>query len=213
MIRRVACRRWGWPERLTLALLALAAALGLALLAGRFLTPYTPYGTTYDARPAAPALSGTDQDGRPFALASLRGKTVALFFGFTHCPNVCPLTLTYLERARQALPARERENFQIVLVSVDPARDTPAKLRDYVRFFGPGVTGVNVPEPGLKKVAADYAVWYTKTAVRSVSDYNVDHTSAVILVDRSGRRRLVWDSAQLPDLPKVEVDLRRVLRE
>lgn len=204
--------RWGWPEGLTLALLTLAAAL-LFLLGTRFLTPYTPYGTTYDAPPAAPALSGTDQDGRSFSLASLRGQTVALFFGFTHCPDVCPLTLTYLERARQELPQRERKNFRVVLVSVDPARDTPAKLRDYVRFFGPGITGVNVPEPDLKKVAAAYGVWYTKTNVRSKNDYNVDHTSAVILIDAEGRRRLVWDSAQLPDLPKVGADLRQVLRD
>ena len=213
MIKLGARGRWGWPERLTLALLALAAALGLALLGTRLLTPYTPYGTTYDARPAAPALSGTDQDGRPFSLASLRGQAVALFFGFTHCPDVCPLTLTYLERARQALPERARANFRVVLVSVDPARDTPAKLRDYVHFFGPGITGVNVPEPALGKVAAAYAVWYTKTAVHSRTDYNVDHTSAVILIDRRGRRRLVWDSSQLPDLPKVEADVRQVLRD
>ncbi len=201
-----------WARGLTRALLAVAALLGGVWLYARLKSNFAYYGTVYDARPTAPALSATDQDGRPFSLASLRGREVALFFGFTHCPDICPLTMHYLQKARAALPEGQRQNVQIVFVSLDPARDTPAKLKDYVGFFGPGVTGLNVPEPALSEVAGSYGVGYQKVSVRGPNDYQINHTAATSLIDPGGRLRVLYDYTQLSQVDKVARDMREVLQ-
>ncbi len=195
---------------------ALMAAGAVALLLGgvwgytRLKNPYPFFGTAYDARPAATTFAGTDQDDRAFAFAPDGKTTTALFFGFTHCPNICPLSLSYLTKVRQSLPEAERENFRVMMISVDPARDTPARLREYANFFGKA-TAVNVPEPQLAGVARAYGVGYEKADVKSPSDYQIYHTTASYLSDRDGRLRVRWDYTQLPQVDRVAADVRYVM--
>ena len=97
-----------------------------------------------------------------------------------------------------------------MLVSVDPDRDTPARLKEYVEFFGQA-TGVQVPEPALSQVARGYGVAYQKVDVKGTDTYQVNHTPATYLIDASGRLRVLWDYTQLTQVDRVVRDLRHVL--
>ncbi|GMA16979.1 SCO family protein [Deinococcus metallilatus] len=200
-----------WYVSALFALIAVLLLLGGAWVFARVRSPFPFYGTAYTPPVTAKSFSGTDQNGQPWTFQpGGTGRTTALFFGFTHCPNICPLSLAYLDKARQALPPEERARFDIVLVSVDPDRDTPARLKDYVDFFGKA-TGVHVPEPALSEVARQYGVAYQKADVKGEADYQINHTTATYLVDASGHLRVLWDYTQLPQVDRVVRDLRYVL--
>lgn len=197
---------------LTRALLAVAALLGLVWVYARLQNPFPYFGTPYEGRPAAATFTATDQDGRTFDFASTRGQAVALFFGFTHCPNICPLTLSYLEKAKQKLPADLRGDLRVVFVTLDPDRDKPAQIKRYVEFFGKGVTGLYLPPSDLKAVADGYDVRYAKAPVKGTNDYFINHTTATYVIDRDGRLRVKYDYTQMPQVDKVVNDLREVLK-
>jgi protein SCO1 len=199
-----------WYVSLIFALIAVALLLGGVWLYARIQSPFPFYGTTYTPPQTAPAFSGTDQDGDAYAF-NPQGKTTALFFGFTHCPNICPLTLTYLEKVRERLSPAQQQNFQVLFVSIDPVRDTPAQLKSYVSFFGKA-QGVNIPEPALAQVARSYGVGYSKADMKSSGDYQMNHTTATYLIDRTGKLRLLWDYTQLSKLERVQVDIQEVMR-
>ncbi|AFZ67982.1 SCO family protein [Deinococcus peraridilitoris] len=213
-----------WLGGLTRALLAVAALLGGVWLYARIKSPFAYFGTTYDSRPLAAGFSATDQSGQPFEFASTRGEVVALFFGFTRCPDICPLTLNYLRKAKEQLPADVQDDLRIVFVSLDPERDTVAQLQAYTNFFGGGLTGLRLPEPQLAAVAKSYGVGYAKAPIQpkgasassgtgTSGNYAINHTTATYLIDREGKMRLVWDYTQLPQLDRVVRDLRQVLKE
>lgn len=201
-----------WLVGPTRALLAVAPMLGGAWLYARIKSPFPYDGTFYDRRPAATSFTATDQDGRPATFGG-SGQVTALFFGFLHCPNVCPLTLTSLEQARAALPASLRDDFRVVFVTLDPARDRPEKIKSYVRDFGQDITGLYVREPKLAEVARAYGVEYTRVDGPSANTDQINHTPGTSLIDREGRLRLVWDDTQLPNVERVTRDLRQVIGE
>lgn len=188
--------------------LLLAGAWGFA----RLKSPYPFYGTAYASGTSASAFQGTAHNRRPFAFTpgQTGGKTTALFFGFTHCPNICPLSLAYLDKVRQALPPAERRRFQVVMVSVDPQRDTPERLGAYVTFFGQA-QGVNVPPEALKDVARAYGVSAQKADVKGDAEYQVNHTTATYLIDSAGKLRVLWDYTQLPQVDRVLKDVQYVM--
>jgi len=205
--------RRSWQQSLTLALLAVSALLAGVLVYHRVTNPLSLFGTAYPAGTPAPPLAGTGEDGQPLALSDFRGKTVAVFFGFLNCPNICPTTLAALERARAELPARQRADFKTLLVSVDPKRDTTAKMKTYVTYFDPTGRGVVIPEPQLTKIAAAWGAGYTYSDVKGPADYQVNHTTGVYLVDAQGHLRLVWDYTQVTtDAARIAQDLRAVMK-
>jgi protein SCO1/2 len=173
------------------SVVAVTLLLGGAWGYTRWKSPVAFYGTAYDPNTPAPALTGTGEDGRPFDLNTLRGQTVAVFFG--------------------ALPADQRERFRSVLVTLDPARDDVKRLREYVRFFSPSAQGVFVPEPALYSVAAAWGVGFQKSDVKSATDYQINHTTGVYLIDAAGQRRVVWDYTQLTDVERVARDVQAVM--
>jgi protein SCO1/2 len=179
-----------------------ALLLGGVWACARLKSPFPFSGTVYDPQTTAPALTGTGEDGHPFAV----------FSGFLHCANICPTTLASLERVRQALPEAERANFRTVLVTLDPARDDVKKLREYVQFFSSSAKGVFIPEPELSDIAAAWGVGYQKANVKSETTYQISHTTGVYLIDREGRRRLVWDYTQLTNTDRVAADVQEVMR-
>ncbi|SEJ84898.1 protein SCO1/2 [Deinococcus reticulitermitis] len=201
-----------WQRSLTLALLAVAALLSAALLFNRLRNPQGLLGTAYPPGTAAPILAGTGDDGQPLALSDFRGKTVAVFFGFLNCPNICPTTLAALERVRQTLPERQRADFVSLLVTVDPKRDTPAELRSYVRYFSPDARGLVIPAPQLRQAAAAWGVGFEYSNVTASDRYDVNHTTGVYLVDWEGQRRVVWDYTQLNLTDRIASDVRTVMR-
>jgi protein SCO1/2 len=204
-------RRPVWASLLW-AILAVGLVLGGAWAYARINSPYPFYGTVFNVETSSPGLTGTGEDGQPFALSDLRGQTVAVFFGFLSCPNICPTTLAALEQVRQTLPPQDRAKFRSVLVTLDPARDDVKKLREYVTFFSPSARGVFIPEPALADTAAAWGVGYQKAAVKNETAYQVDHTTGVYLIDREGRRRVVWDYTQLTQVDRVAADVREVMR-
>ena len=124
-------------------------------------------------------------NGRPFASSRLAGKPFAIFFGFTHCPDVCPTTLARLTKLRRTLGQGD-DAFAIVFVSVDPERDGPDEVGAYMKLFGTPVIGLTGSAAQVERVKKTYAVFSAK-APGVGSDYGVDHTASVFLMDRAGK--------------------------
>ena len=139
-----------------------------------------------------------DQNARPQDQSLLRGKWSAVFFGYTYCPDVCPTTLQALGEAQDRLGSRAGR-FQVVFVSVDPARDTPGQLRTYLSnpAFPKGAIGLTGTPAQVADVAKAYRVFYQPQG--SAPGYAVEHTSAVYLMDPQGRFSRPLDVSQPPD--------------
>ena len=159
---------------------ALVATLILAALAGAWLSARTgeptalQFGTRIDPPQPLPSTVLTGQDGSDFDRAKLHGRWSLMFFGFTHCPGICPMTLTTLAQTKKQLGGlAPDEQPQIVFVSVDPERDTPDLVARYMSQFDPSFTGVT-------------------GSVAAIDDYMVDHTATIMMIDPQGRRVAVF---------------------
>ncbi|MDZ4374688.1 MAG: SCO family protein [Phenylobacterium sp.] len=164
--------------RLILLVVAFAASGGLlgTLLYLRFQPP--------DAYSAADArFRLVDQEGRAFTQKDLRGRPTAMFFGFTFCPEVCPTTLTELSVALEAL-GDDADRLNVVFVSVDPERDTPAQLKTYLSNFDRRIRGVSGAADQVEAIAMAYRALYLK--VPTEYGYTMDHTADILLLDRKG---------------------------
>lgn len=132
----------------------------------------------------------TDHNGQPRSIKDFAGKVVVVFFGYTHCPDVCPTTMSELAQVKQALGA-EGDRLQVLFVSVDPERDTPAVLKAYMQPFDPSFLALYAPTPEkLAALARDFKVFYQKVPRKDSADYSVDHTAASYVYDPQGRLRL-----------------------
>jgi protein SCO1/2 len=141
--------------------------------------------TAFDPARPAPALDLTDQDGRPFDLASLRSRPVFVYFGYTHCPDVCPTTLADLRAAIKAADV----NATVVFVTVDPERDDVAAMKQYVDFYGMDFTGLTGTPDQIAQAAAAWGVTYRKLPSDSASGYAMAHSTDSYLVDAEGMLR------------------------
>ena len=134
------------------------------------------------------ALDLTDHNGKPRTLADFRGKVVTVFFGFTHCPDVCPTTLVDMAQVVKALGA-DGDKVQVLFVTVDPERDTPELLRQYVPSFNPAFLGLYGNAEATARAAKEFKVYYQKQPVKG-GGYSVDHGAGTFILDREGRLRL-----------------------
>lgn len=191
-----------------IAFLVAVAAVAVAawLAAGAFDKPRQPEFATVLAEPRPlPEFSLVDHGGRTFDAARLRGHTTLLFFGFTHCPDICPATLSQLTAARRQLAASGSGSLpQIVLVTVDPARDTPEVLASYVGYFGEGITGVTGTVDEIRALAEPLGVYFEKSPLGD--DYTMSHSTAVLVVGPDASLRALFSSphdvsALVHDLP------------
>lgn len=124
-------------------------------------------------------------DGKPFGPTDLKGKWSLLFFGFTYCPDVCPTTLALLSQFYSKIPPEYADDTQIILVSVDPGRDTPEKLHDYVHYFNPEFRGVTGEFMALQKFATAVNSPFTKVPGGG-DNYQVEHSGNVVLMNPDG---------------------------
>jgi protein SCO1/2 len=138
-----------------------------------------PYGHT---------LELTDHTGKPRRLEDFRGKAVVLFFGFTHCPDICPTTLADIALAVKSLGA-DAERVQVLMVSVDPERDTPEALAKYVTAFDPRFIALRGDLAATKKAAGEYKIFFEKA--KSGDSYTVNHSAQSYVIDPQGRLRLL----------------------
>lgn len=168
-----------------------------------------------DPQPAA-EINGTDHDGSPFRLSDYRGKLSLVFFGYTYCPDICPMTLANVSQAYKTLEAESpdlAQDLTVVFVTVDPERDTPERLAEYVPLFNPNFHGVYMPEDELEPVKSAYGVYAEKSQVsadQTAANYLVDHTAGVYVVDREGYLRALFKH----DIPTEDLarDLQALLK-
>ena len=154
------------------------------------------------------SLALTDHTGRPRTLADFRGKAVVLFFGFTHCPDVCPTTLADVSQALKQLGS-DAQRVQVLLVTVDPERDTPEALAKYVTAFDPRFLGLYGDEAATRRAAQEFKIYYEKR--KTGDSYSVDHSGQSYVIDPQGRLRLLVRPERIAsDLPE---DLRTLLKE
>jgi len=149
----------------------------------------------------------TDQNGRPFSDHELHGKPYLMFFGYTHCPDVCPTTLFDVSEVMRTL-GPDADKTAAVFVSVDPERDTPAVLKDYLESFDPHVHGLTGDEASLAPVFKEFRVYYKKVPLAD-GDYSMDHSALVYLMDKDGRFVAPFSLKRPPEA--AAADLRRYL--
>jgi protein SCO1/2 len=142
----------------------------------------------FDPPRVAPDFSLRGSDGSELKLSRYRGKVVALGFGFTNCESVCPTTLATLARARRKLGA-DADELQVVYVTVDPARDSPQRMREYLAAFDASFIGATGTSAQLENVRREYGIATLRKPGRDAAHYALDHSSFVYLVDREGSLR------------------------
>lgn len=150
----------------------------------------------------------TGPDGESVDAKSLHGKVTLIFFGFTSCPDVCPTTLTQLSLAIKKLGPRA-DKVQVVLVSVDPDRDTPAVMKRYTAAFGPWLLGLTGTQKSLTKLREAYGVYAAMESSDEKGEYNVMHSAAVFAFDANGRIRLLISDVH--DVNAVIEDLHNLI--
>lgn len=198
-----------------LAALVAIVAIAAGMLLSRALLDRSGGGPTLakatliePARPLPP-MAFIDQQGQPFGLEQLRGHWSILFFGFTSCPDVCPMTLALLaqvEKKLADLPAEQRPH--IVLVSVDPQRDTPERLAQYVKSFSPTFTGITGEQSAVQEFALKMGV-PVAISEQPGGNYTVDHSAAIFVVDPSGALRAL--SSTPHEVPIIAEDYRSLV--
>jgi protein SCO1/2 len=169
------------------------------------------HGTVPDETLPAADFALTDHTGEPVTLRSYRGRPVLLFFGYTRCPDVCPLTLARLARATQGMGDGDR-GLRILMVSVDPEHDTPERLAEYASHFGPHVRGLTGSPEALERARAAYGIHVAPAghAGHGGGQGRIGHTPAVFGIDRAGRLRVLTDAEA--DEAQLRADARALTR-
>jgi protein SCO1/2 len=153
-----------------------------------------------------------DQNGKAFTKGELRGHWSLMFFGFTFCPDVCPTTLAEMAQVIKVLDKKYVDDTRVVFVSVDPVRDTPAKIKPYVEYFNPKFTGVTGEFLALKRFATELNVPFAKVPGGTPENYQIEHGSSVVLINpqgqyagffkapiEAGKLRLTYQSARMSE--------------
>ena len=152
----------------------------------------------------------TDHNGQTRTLADFRGKLVAMFFGYTHCPDVCPTTMADLAAAIKSI-GPDGNKVQVLFVTVDPERDTAALLKQYVPAFNPTFLGLHPTTAQLKTLASEYKVVYQKNPGSDKGNYLMDHTAGTYIYDMQGRLRLLMPYGTRAEL--IAQDLKRLMAQ
>ena len=165
------------------------------------------YGSSYEMK--APDFTLTGQDGQKVTLGEFKGKVVFMFFGYTHCPDICPVTLSTLNSAMNEL-GKDKDMVQVLFVTVDPERDNQSELKKYVTFFNKDFIGLTGTPEEIKNVSDSYHAFYIKEQTGPDSGYLMGHTSSVYLINPDGRIVLRYPQNKM-DPKEIAKDVERIL--
>ena len=168
---------------LCFAMVAILAACGSSEPGARFML------TDVTGASLGRELNLLDHHGKPRTLADFRGKVVVVFFGFVHCPDVCPATLAELAAVAREL-GKDADRLQVLFVTVDPERDTPEVLRQYVPSFDPRFLGLHGDAEATARAAKEFKIFYQKQPQKEGKSYSVDNSAGTYILDPQGRLRL-----------------------
>ena len=170
-------------------------ALGLILIlvfGSRFLNfNYQFHGSWIDPPIPAENFELTAQDGSTFRLSDQRGSLVLMFFGYTHCPDICPSTLAGYQKIQKGM-AKKSEFVRFLFITIDPERDTPEQMASYIGFFDSSFIGLTADRIGLEPVWKAYGVYQEKQDAGSAAGYLVDHSTRIYVVDQKGNLVLTY---------------------
>ena len=190
--------------------IGLIAGLALVLAAWSYVTANQPVsGVLIDPPARAADFTLTTGSGSQFNLGQQRGKVTLMFFGYTNCPDVCPVTLSDYRRIRQAL-GDLADQVNLVFITIDPERDSLERVAAYTANFDPAIVGLSGTEAELEPVWKAYGVYREKVETASAAGYLMDHSSRVYVIDRQGQLRLTFPFGL--ELEKMVGDIRRLLR-
>ena len=181
--------RWTWGIVLLAVVVVVALVLGFVLFVPRPVT--MQYGTLLDTTEPVADFTLKSSLGKPVALSDFRGEHVLLYFGYTNCPDVCPLTLAEIKDARKRL-GDKAEAVQPLFITLDPGRDTPEHLAAYLKFFDPAIIGLAGTLEEIQSLATRFGIFFEQRDSGSAGGYLVDHTSVVIVIDPEGRLRAIF---------------------
>jgi protein SCO1/2 len=182
----------GIAPRLLLWLLVAAVVVAVGVLTlWSTQTPSPQYGIVLDQGSASEEFTLTGPGGQPVSLSDYRGKTVLLYFGYTFCPDVCPLTLGDISSALAQMDDGG-ESVQTVFVTLDPERDTAERLSQYLNFINKSFVGLTGTPEEVAEQASHFGVFYERREGSSPETYFVDHTSQVLVIDKDGYLRMIF---------------------
>lgn len=186
---------------------------GSVLLAGTFLgfaylRPHAFHGTVIQSPEPSFDFTFTSANG-DISLSDYRGKLALVYFGYTFCPDVCPATLGNVSQALRNLGGKA-DDVQLIMVSLDPERDTPEKLAQYVAHFHPSFVGVTGSKEQLEETASLYGIFFQKNEGSEGTVYLIDHTATLLVIDREGYLKLVFPFGVTAD--EIADDLEYMLR-
>lgn len=189
----------------------LAGAIVLLALAAGYiwLRPKPFFGTVLQSTDPAFDFALAADGGKTVRLSDYKGKVVLLYFGYTFCPDVCPATLANAGQAIRAL-GKKGEQVQLIMISVDPERDTPEKLAKYVSHFHPSFVGITGTEAQISEAAALYGIYYQKNEGSEATGYLIDHTATLMAIDKEGYLKLLIPFGATVE--QMTSDLKNLLR-
>ncbi len=188
----------------------LVMGMGLGWLLLSWLRPPSYNGQEIDSPNPVTNFTLTGPGGESVSLVDFRDKVVMLYFGYTFCPDVCPATMVELRTAVQALGSKA-DDVQVIMVSLDPERDTPEVLEKYVTHFNPSFIGLTGTEDEVIAASAPLGIFYEKEEGSAASGYLVNHTATVMVLDKRGHLRLLYPFGTSGE--DMAEDLRHLVRE
>jgi protein SCO1/2 len=193
------------PKRRVMAI-ALALS-GLTALAGCDSGKKLPFkGTDITGTNLGSGMAMVDSTGKVRTLADYKGKVVVVYFGYTHCPDVCPTSMASLAQV-MALLKGDAKKVQVIMITVDPARDTPAVMNRYAKAFYPTFIGLSGTPQQLEKTAKSFKAYYAKEAGKTPDTYTMNHGSSFYIFDTSGQARVLIGSNAAPQAVADDIKL------
>lgn len=153
-------------------------------------------------------LALTDHNGQKRSMSDFKGKVITLFFGYTHCPDVCPTTMVDLKKTMKLLGDKADE-VQVIFVTVDPQRDTQAVLAQFVPSFDPRFIGLWGSLQETAETLGNFKIYYSKVPTQKQGDYTIDHSAGMYVFDKTGKIRLYLDYGQKP--ADIASDLKKLM--